>query len=100
MKEKKCLNCLKEIGLFYETCPKCGSIMHTKFEDDLFLEVARYVVDNQACSINEIQMKFNLKFNRASQLVDLLEKYGVVSESFGIKPRKVLVDKNELHFEV
>ena len=74
MKEKKCLNCLKEIGLFYETCPKCGSVMHTKFEDDLFLEVARYVVDKQACSINEIQMKFNLKFNRAKQLVEPIRK--------------------------
>ncbi len=99
MKEKKCLNCLKEIGLFYETCPKCGSIMHTKFEDDLFLEVARYVIENQDCSIYKIQMQFNLKFNRAKDLVNLLEKYGVVSELLGMKPRKVLVGKNELYFE-
>ncbi len=64
--------------------------------DDLFSEVAYFVVREQNCSINVIQKNFEIGFNRAQKLVSLLEQYGIVSTAQGTKAREVLVDFDEL----
>ena len=64
--------------------------------DDLFEEVARYVVENQVASINQIQRQFKIGFNRAQKLFDMLAESGIVSESLGSKPREILVSEREL----
>lgn len=64
--------------------------------DDLFSDVAYYVVEEGNCSINAITKQFGLGFNRAQRIVTLLEQYGIVSETQGTKAREVLVSHQEL----
>lgn len=64
--------------------------------DDLFKDVANYVVDEGKCSLNKITQVFGIGFNRATQIVSTLEKFGIVSENVGTKPRTVLVEFEEL----
>ena len=64
--------------------------------DELFEPVARYVVEEEKCSINTIQKTFEVGFNRAQTLVQALEKYNIVSEQEGNKAREVLVTMDEL----
>jgi S-DNA-T family DNA segregation ATPase FtsK/SpoIIIE len=64
--------------------------------DELFKEVATYVVEEGKCSLNKITQVFGIGFNRATQIVNSLEKFGVVSENVGTKPRTVLVEYTEL----
>lgn len=60
--------------------------------DDLFEEVGYFVIREQNASINGIQKEFKIGFNRAQQIVTLLEQYEVVSSGQGTKAREVLVD--------
>ena len=65
--------------------------------DDLFEDVAYYVVETQNASINNIQKQFEIGFNRAQKLIEMLEYYQIVSESQGTKARDVLVTHSELN---
>ena len=64
--------------------------------DDLFAEVARFVVYEGKCSMNAISTKFNVGFNRANAIVTSLEYYGIVSENLGTKARQILVTEDEI----
>lgn len=64
--------------------------------DELFPEVARYVVNEEKCSLNKITQEFGIGFNRATQIVSSLEFYGIVSQNVGTKPREVLVKSEKL----
>jgi DNA segregation ATPase FtsK/SpoIIIE, S-DNA-T family len=65
-------------------------------QDDLFEEVAYFVVETQNASINSIQKEYNVGFNRAQKLVELLEMHNIVSTGQGTKAREVLVTTYEL----
>ena len=64
--------------------------------DELFDEVATYVVQNQTASINALQKVFGCGFNRMQSIIQKLEELGVVSGNLGSKAREVLVDLNGL----
>lgn len=64
--------------------------------DDLFEDVAYFVVQTGNASINSIQKEFEIGFNRAQKLVEMLEEYQVVSQGQGTKAREVLVSVSEL----
>ncbi|MFH1693745.1 MAG: DNA translocase FtsK [Bacillota bacterium] len=64
--------------------------------DELFEDVAYFVVQTGNASINSIQKEFEIGFNRAQKLVEMLEEYQVVSPSQGTKAREVLVSISEL----
>ena len=64
--------------------------------DELFDDVARYVVEMQNASINNLQKRFGIGFNRAQSLIDQLESAGVVSPQVPGKARSVLVTEEEL----
>ena len=64
--------------------------------DELFAEVARYVVSEDKCSLNKITQEFGVGFNRATQIVNTLELYGIVSSNAGTKPREVLIGYERL----
>jgi len=65
--------------------------------DDLFPDVARYVINEEKCSLNKITQEFAIGFNRATQIVSALEFYGIVSQNVGTKPREVLVTFEKLN---
>jgi S-DNA-T family DNA segregation ATPase FtsK/SpoIIIE len=64
--------------------------------DELFEDVAYFVVQSGNASINSIQKEFEIGFNRAQKLVEMLEEYQIVSQSQGTKAREVLVSISEL----
>lgn len=59
--------------------------------DNIYAEVVDFVKTNQRASASLIQRHFNVGFNRASNLMDMLEADGIISANQGTKPRKVLV---------
>lgn len=64
--------------------------------DELFMDVARFVVTEQRASINAIQQTFNVGFNRAQKLMEMLEQNNIVSKGEGTKPREVIATIQEL----
>lgn len=64
--------------------------------DPLFAEVARYVVENDCASINRIQKVFNLGFNRAQRIFEMLDEYGITGSPANGKQREILVTLDEL----
>ncbi|MEI7504409.1 MAG: DNA translocase FtsK [Paludibacter sp.] len=57
---------------------------------------AYYVTCNNVCSTTKIQKHFVFHFNTASEVVDSLEKLGIVSDfDPEIKGRKVLINSIE-----
>lgn len=63
--------------------------------DDLFLEVAEFVIETDYASINKIQRNFNIGYNRASDLFNQLTSAGIVSSPQSKTPRKVLMDMEQ-----
>lgn len=64
--------------------------------DELFAEVARYVVMKKEASINKISKEFRVGFNRAQKIVEMLSEMGIVSDNVGSKARSVLITETEL----
>ncbi|MDD4090869.1 MAG: FtsK/SpoIIIE domain-containing protein, partial [Acholeplasmataceae bacterium] len=65
-------------------------------KDELFFEVAKFVVEQDSCSINSIQQQFNLGFNRAQKIVESLENEEIVSVGEKNKARTVLITMSDL----
>jgi len=65
-------------------------------DDELFEQIARYVVENQTASINRLQKAFGCGFNRIQAIIEKLEELGIVSENLGSRAREVLVHSDEL----
>jgi S-DNA-T family DNA segregation ATPase FtsK/SpoIIIE len=59
--------------------------------DDMFEDVARFVVQNQQGSTSSIQRRFSIGYNRAGRIMDQLEAAGIVGAASGSKPREVLI---------
>lgn len=66
------------------------------FDDELFQEIARYVVETNNASINTLQRKFSCGFSRIQAIIIKLGELGVVSENLGSRAREVLVNMSEL----
>ena len=64
--------------------------------DELFCDIARYVVENHTASINLLQKKFSCGFSRIQAIIIKLGELGVVSENLGSRARTVLVNSAEL----
>ena len=65
-------------------------------QDELFYDIARFVVEENTASINRLQKTFGLGFNRAQAMMLALESLGIVSEHLGSRPREVLVTSEGL----
>ena len=64
--------------------------------DELFSDIAHYVVSTQNASINNIQKKFGCGFNRVQSIIQKLEELGVVGANVGSRARSVLVQEEDL----
>ncbi|MFA7611905.1 MAG: DNA translocase FtsK [Acholeplasmatales bacterium] len=64
--------------------------------DNLLVPITEYVVREQSASMNKIQTVFEIGFNRAQRIMEILEERGIVSASEGTKARKVLVTPEEM----
>ena len=66
--------------------------------DDLLEEAIAFVVKEQEASVSMLQRRFRIGHGRAGNLIDEMEKRGVVGAHLGSKPREVLISREE--FEI
>lgn len=78
-----------------ETISK-ATVSKSSDEDDLLSDVIEFVVESGQASASMLQRKFKIGFNRAARLIDSMEERGIVGQSEGSKPRKVLINKQDL----
>ncbi|MHB8060920.1 MAG: DNA translocase FtsK, partial [Gaiellaceae bacterium] len=65
-------------------------------EDPLLEKAIEVVVQSQSASVSLLQRRLRVGYTRAGRLIDMLERRGIVSGYEGSKPRRVLVDENDL----
>ena len=65
-------------------------------EDPLLDRAIEIVVQTQTASVSLLQRRLRVGYTRAGRLIDMLERRGIISGYEGSKPRRVLVDENEL----
>jgi S-DNA-T family DNA segregation ATPase FtsK/SpoIIIE len=61
-------------------------------EDELYAEAARLVVAERKASASFLQRRMRIGFSRASRLIDMMERDGLLGPPQGSKPREVRVD--------
>lgn len=64
---------------------------YNAYEDPLYDEIVDFVIQTGKVSASLIQRKYRLGYNRAAQIIDLLEERGIVGPPNGSNPRIVLV---------
>ena len=65
-------------------------------EENQLLQQAAYIIfEKEKASIATLQRRFKIGFNRASDIMDQLEKAGVVGEENGTKPREILMTRED-----
>jgi S-DNA-T family DNA segregation ATPase FtsK/SpoIIIE len=69
--------------------------MNSFENDELLVDVAKFVISTGEASMNKIIKAFGIGFNRAQSIVNSLEAAGIVSENLGSRAREVLVDEEE-----
>ncbi len=69
-----------------------GSGNNFSDKDQLFDEIARFVVASTTASTSSLQRRYSIGYNRAGKIMDQLEAAGIVGPSQGGKPRAILVD--------
>lgn len=64
-------------------------------EDALYKEACEEVIKQNKVSISSVQRRFRIGYNRAANLVEAMQKNGVVSEPESNGQRRVLVTNNQ-----
>lgn len=73
-----------------------GNEFSLDYDDDLFDEVVRFVIDLGEASASRIQRQFKVGYNRAARIIDMMQKYNIIGpQQGGSKPRDVLMSLNE-----
>ena len=65
------------------------------FEDPLFQDAAKLVMDQGHASVSMLQRRFRIGYARAGRLMDILEDRGIVGPYDGAKPRNVLMTSDQ-----
>lgn len=65
-------------------------------EDELLVEAMELIVSTGTASVSFLQRRLRVGYTRAGRLIDMLEKRGVISGYEGSKPRRVLMDEDDL----
>jgi len=73
-----------------------GANSKTIEEPKILYEVATFVIERGSCSINSIQNTFSFGFNKAQEIVKVLEQMGIVSQGRGTTGREILVTQAEV----
>ncbi len=61
-------------------------------EDELMVQVLDFIKEKEYISTSLIQRRFRVGYNRASRIIEELERKGIVDSSDGAKPRKVYIE--------
>lgn len=64
--------------------------------DPLFNDAVAYVLDDEQASISYLQRKLKVGYSRAARIVDQMEEAGIIGPHEGSKPRKIIMDSDEI----
>ncbi len=64
--------------------------------DELYEEAVALIVENEQASISVLQRRFNIGYNRAGRMIDMMERDGIIGPFAGSKSRKVFLQKKDL----
>lgn len=67
-----------------------------KQRDEHYLDAVALVVENEQASISVLQRRFNIGYNRAGRMIDMMESDGIIGPFAGSKSRKVFLEKKDL----
>ena len=63
--------------------------------DELYDSAIKIVSETRSASASMLQRRLKVGYNRAANLIDSMEKQGVIGPSQGAKPREVLLPPKE-----
>jgi S-DNA-T family DNA segregation ATPase FtsK/SpoIIIE len=63
--------------------------------DEFFHEAVMFLLEKGKASTSMLQRQFRIGYNRASRLMEELEDRGIVGPEDGVKPRKILITREE-----
>ena len=64
-------------------------------DEELFEPAVELILAEGKITTAMLQRTFRIGYNRTAQLVDMLERQGIISAANGSKPRKALISKSE-----
>lgn len=64
-------------------------------KDPLLLQAIEFSIENGKASTSLLQRKLSIGYGRAAKLIDTMEEMGVVSPQVGVKPRNILITKEQ-----
>jgi DNA segregation ATPase FtsK/SpoIIIE, S-DNA-T family len=73
-----------------------GELGDFDYDDELFPEAARIVVNVNTASVSMLQRHFRIGYARAGRIIDLLERAHIIGPHLGSKSRDVLATTEEL----
>ena len=82
--------------VFSDLKPEKTDCHQTKIECDPYLVDAGYLVtEKRKASSSMVQRVFKVGYNRASKIIDELEKLGVIGPEEGMNPRRILMNRDQ-----
>ncbi len=64
--------------------------------DPLFNDAVKFVVQDEQASISFLQRKLKVGYSRAARIVDQMEEVGIIGPHEGSKPRKLLMEIDDI----
>lgn len=64
--------------------------------DPLFGDALKYILEDEQASISFLQRKLKIGYSRAARIVDAMEEMGVLGPHEGSKPRKIVMNEEEI----
>jgi S-DNA-T family DNA segregation ATPase FtsK/SpoIIIE len=81
---------------FEEDAPGDGDESFDPDEDPLLDKAIEIVVQTQTASVSLLQRRLRVGYTRAGRLIDMLERRQIISGYEGSKPRRVLIELDDL----
>ena len=85
----------KEINYRQVYNPQIGEIEFSR-TDPLFKDAINLIIRENSASTSHLQRTFEISYNRANQILEQLEKAGIIGPAIGIMPREILMNKEGL----